>query len=223
MSFHPFGSISSLFRSLRTVVAVPRGRTFLGAVALLTGLLIPAGHAQAAGHLNPFAGEQPSVGRTDMGVDVCLNPGNPIRAVGDGVVTGIQKDWSEGQPYIWYQLTDGPDAGQYVYVAEQITHLARVGQTLQAGDIIARYANRGSCIEIGWSAADGETMAQATTGYAEGDVTKSGISFAHFLISVGVQGPFELSAPQSQTARATRRHTHRHHPTAVSRVTNSRH
>ncbi|MGH2857996.1 MAG: hypothetical protein ACRDMJ_10990, partial [Solirubrobacteraceae bacterium] len=201
---------------MRTIVAVPRGRAFLGAVALLTGLLIPAGHAQAAGYLNPFAGGQPSVGRTDMGVDVCLNPGNPIRAVGDGVVTGIQKDWSEGQPYIWYQLTDGPDAGEYLYVAEQITRLARVGQTLRAGDVIARYANRGSCIEIGWSVADGETMAQATTGYTEGDVTTSGISFAHFLISVGVPGLFELTAPDSQTTRATRRHKRRHHPSPTT-------
>lgn len=210
MPSHTFDSISSFFRPLRTLVAFSHGRAFLGAAALLTGLLIPAGHAQATGYVNPFAGEQPYVGRTDMGVDLCLFPGNPIRAVGDGVVVGIQKNWSQGQPYIWYQLTDGPDAGQYVYVAEQIKDLAHVGQTLQAGDVVARYGNHGTCIETGWSTADGATMAQTTTGYTEGEVTKAGISFAHFLIAVGVQGIFELAAPQSQTARAN--HKRRHHP-----------
>jgi hypothetical protein len=210
MPSHTFTFISSPFRTLRTLVAVSRGRSFLGAAALLIGLLIPAAHAHAAGYLNPFAGEQPYVGRTDMGVDLCLYPGNPIRAVGDGVVIGIEKNWSQGQPYLWYQLTDGPDADQYVYVAEQINRLARVGQTLHAGDVIARYANHGTCIETGWSEADGATVAQATTGYTEGEVTKAGISFAHLLISVGVQGMFELAPPQSQTARA--KGTHKHHP-----------
>jgi hypothetical protein len=210
MRSHTFASISSPFRVLRTPVAISRGRRLLGATALLVGLLVPAAHAQAAAYLNPFAGEQPYVGRTDMGVDLCLYPGNPIRAVGDGVVVGIQKNWSQGQPYLWYQLTDGPDAGQYVYVAEQINRLARVGQTLKAGDVVARYANHGTCIETGWSEADGETVAQATTGYTEGEVTKAGISFAHVLISLGVQGMFELSAPKSQTARTKR--TPKHHP-----------
>ena len=190
-----------------------RVRAGIAAVAVIAAVLIPAAHAQAAAYVNPFAGEQPSVGRTDMGVDLCLYPGNPIRAIGDGVVVGIQKNWSAGQPYLWYQLTDGPDAGQYVYVAEQINRLAHIGQTLQAGDVVARYANHGTCIETGWSAADGETMAQATTGYTEGEVTKSGISFARFLISVGVQGMFELSAPKSQTAAAKSKSKHRPHRT----------
>jgi murein DD-endopeptidase MepM/ murein hydrolase activator NlpD len=202
-----FDSTSSL---LRRLAPWSHRRWLLTTAALLTTLLIPAGQAQAAGYVNPFAGEQPYVGRTDMGVDLCLYPGNPIRAVGNGVVVGIQKNWSQGQPYIWYQLTDGPDAGQYVYVAEQIKGLPRLGQTLQAGDIVARYANHGTCIETGWSTADGETLADATTGYTEGEVTKAGISFAHFLISVGVPGMFELSVPQSQTART--KHKHAHHP-----------
>src|SRR5206468_13009719 len=123
------------------------------------------GGAQAASaYQNPFAAEQPYVGRTDMGVDVCLSPGDPIRAVGNGVVVGVMRNWFEKQPYIWYQLTAGPDAGRYTHIAEQINHLAPVGSTLQAGDVVARYAAKGTCIEIGWSAANGATLAQATTG-----------------------------------------------------------
>jgi hypothetical protein len=199
---HAFGAAAA--RALRWFPR-PR-RTGLAGAVLLAALALPAlpAHAGAA-YQNPFAGDDYYVGRTDMGVDLCLTPGAPIRAVGDGVVVGIFRDWSERQPYIWYQLTSGPDAGRFIYVAEQIDQLARVGQTLQAGDVVARYARKGTCIETGWSAADGATLAQVTTGYQEGDVTAAGISFARFLIATGVEGQFELAAPKSQAAA---RHRH---------------
>ena len=156
--------------------------------------------AQAASaYVDPF-GSDVIVGRTDMGVDFCLSPGDPIKAVGDGVVTGIQQDWYAGQPYVWYELTSGPYAGRYVYVAEQIKVAVRVGQTVSAGQVIARFAKTGSCIEAGWSQADGETTAAATTGYTEGQVTDAGVSFARFMSSLGVQGVFELTPTPSPRA-----------------------
>jgi hypothetical protein len=186
-------------------------RVLGGAAALILLVLIPAAAARADGpYTNPFAGDNYYVGRTDMGVDLCLSKGEPIRAVGDGVVTGIMRDWFDGQPYIWYQLTDGPNAGRYVYVAEQIWHLAHIGQVLHKGDVVARYSPKGTCIETGWSSASGWTMAQATTGYHEGQVTVSGVAFAHFLMSLGVQGQFEL-VPSVTSARAMHKH-HKKHP-----------
>lgn len=162
--------------------------------------------AQAASaYVSPFPTTDYFIGRTDMGVDVCLSPGDPIAAVGAGVVVGIQRNWFENEPYIWYQLTQGPDAGRYVYVAEQIKHLAHIGEVLRAGETVAVYAKTGTCIETGWSAADGATLAQATTGYQEGEVTPAGISFARFLIAQGVQGNFELTAPHAQSARGRHR------------------
>lgn len=47
-------------------------------------------------------------------------------------------------------------------------------------------------METGWSAADGSTVSQATTDCTESHVTRSGVAFARFLRSLGVQGPFEL-------------------------------
>ena len=67
------------------------------------------------------------------------------------------------------------------------------GTQLSTGQPLAYYKKSGTCLETGWSAADGSTLAQATTGYTEGQVTRSGVSFAHFLASLGVQGPFELT------------------------------
>lgn len=182
---------------------------------LTVATLIAARPAAAHGpspYLSPFAGDTYYVGRTDMGVDVCLSHQEPIRAIGDGVVIGIIHNWFAGQPYIWYQLTGGPMEGRYVYVAEQINHLAHVGKQLRAGQVVARYSRRGSCIETGWSTADGSTVAQATTGYSEGQVTRAGVSFARFLISVGVEGTFELH-PTGHHAHGNRgpSHRHRHH------------
>jgi hypothetical protein len=182
------------------------------AIATLAAVLVAgAASARAATpYQNPFSGLQPYVGRTDMGVDLCLSTGDPIRALGDGVVTGIIRNWDGREPYVWYELTSGPSAGRYVYVAEQITSLPRIGQTLRAGDLVARYAKKGTCIETGWSAADGETQAQATTGYTEGEVTVAGVSFARMLISLGVQGVFDLVP--AHTTRVKPGSKHRTHP-----------
>jgi hypothetical protein len=160
-----------------------------------------ASAANYTGYVNPLGGDQYSTARTDMGVDFCLTPGEPIRAMGDGVVLGISPDWWKHQPYIWYQLLDGPDAGRYVYVAEQITRLAHVGADVSAGKPLAYYERTGTCIETGWSAANGRTLAQATTGYTEGQVTVAGVSFAHFLVALGVRGPFELTPTYGKLAR----------------------
>jgi murein DD-endopeptidase MepM/ murein hydrolase activator NlpD len=145
------------------------------------------------GYIDPLGGDRYIAGRTDMGVDFCLTPGEPVRTTADGIVVGISPDWFRHQPYIWYQVLDGPYAGRYVYVAEQIKRLAHVGAQLSAGEPLAYYKKSGTCLETGWSAADGSTLAQATTGYTEGQVTRSGVSFAHFLRSLGVQGPFEFT------------------------------
>ncbi len=186
-------------------------RVLACAAALISIVLIPAASANAqAAYQNPFAGESYYTGRTDMGVDLCLEKGEPIRAIGDGVVVGIMHDWYAGQPYLWYQLTGGPYAGRYVYIAEQIWHLAHVGQVLHAGDVVARYAPKGSCIETGWSASSGWTLAQSTTGYKEGQRTVAGVAFARFLQSLGVQGPFEL-VPSATDARAKKHKKHRKH------------
>lgn len=186
--------------------------TLAGALAVLALITAAPAGAQTPStyestYESPFVGDTPLVGRTDMGVDVCLSRGDPIRAIGDGLVTGIIHNWYAGQPYIWYELTSGPLSGQYVYVAEQINHLAHVGQNLHTGQVVARFARKGTCIETGWSAADGWTEAQATTGYSEGQVTRAGVSFARFLMSLGVQGTFELQV----TARHSGGHGRKHH------------
>ena len=157
-------------------------------IAALIATLAPArADAALSRYVSPLGRDKYVTGRIDMGVDFCLRPGAPIRALGDGVVVGISLGWFIQQPYLWYRLLDGRYAGRYVYVAEQIRNLPRLGARIKAGQPLAHYAPRGTCIEMGWSAANGATLAQATTGYYEGQVTPAGVSFARFLRSLGVR------------------------------------
>jgi hypothetical protein len=188
-------------------------RSARGVVAAFVTILafVPVATAMAdAPYASPFDDGTYLYGRTDMGVDFCLHRGDPIRAIGDGTVIGIEHDWAGGQPYLWYQLTSGPHAGDYVYVSEQINHLAKIGSTVSRGDVVARYSKKGTCIETGWATASGQTLASATTGYTEGQVTKAGVSFARFLMSLGVQAQFELT-PTTPDAKRSHHHSKPNH------------
>ncbi len=128
--------------------------------------------------------------RTDQGVDAQLPVGAPILAPGRVKILAIEPDWYAGQPLIYWELLDGPDAGKVQYVAEQITDLGQPGSILQQGQPIARYAASGTGIEFGWSTLNGITLAMATTGYEEGQETPAGKSMRAWLNSLGANaGP----------------------------------
>ncbi len=123
--------------------------------------------------------------RTDQGVDASMPIGAPIFAPCTIKVLAIEPNWYAGQPLVYYELLDGPNAGQVQYVAEQITSIATPGSVLQQGQVIARFAPSGTGIEFGWSTINGVTLARATTGYEEGQVTPAGRSIRAWLNSLG--------------------------------------
>jgi hypothetical protein len=123
--------------------------------------------------------------RTDQGVDASMPVGAPILAPCAVKVLAIIPDWYAGQPLVYFELLAGPDAGKVQYVAEQITNIAPGGSILQQGQAIARYARSGTSIEYGWSTPDGLTLAVATTGYEEGQVTPAGQSIRAWLNGLG--------------------------------------
>jgi peptidoglycan hydrolase CwlO-like protein len=128
--------------------------------------------------------------RTDQGVDATMPVGAPILAPSRVRILAIEPDWYAGQPLVYWELLNGPDAGMQQYVAEQITNIAPPGAILQQGQVIARYAASGTGIEYGWSAASGVTLAVATTGYEEGQVTPAGVSMRNWLNALGANaGP----------------------------------
>jgi hypothetical protein len=123
--------------------------------------------------------------RTDQGVDANMPLGAPILAPGTIKILAIEPDWYAGQPLVYWELLGGPDAGRVQYVAEQITDIAAPGSILQQGQPIARYAPTGTGIEFGWSTPNGVTLAVATTGYEEGQVTPAGQSIRQWLNNLG--------------------------------------
>ncbi len=123
--------------------------------------------------------------RTDQGVDAQLPVGAPILAPCRVKILAIIPDWYAGQPLVYFELLAGPDAGKLQYVAEQITDIAPAGTILQEGQAVARYAPSGTGIEYGWSTVNGVTLAEATTGYEEGQVTPAGQAMRTWLNSLG--------------------------------------
>jgi hypothetical protein len=123
--------------------------------------------------------------RTDQGVDANMPVGAPILAPGTVKILAIEPNWYAGQPLVYWELLGGPDAGRVQFVAEEITNIAQPGTILQQGQPIARYAASGTGIEFGWSTPSGVTLAVATTGYEEGQVTPAGTSMRDWLNSLG--------------------------------------
>lgn len=146
----------------------------------------------AAGYINPL----PYVTccgrweRTDQGVDATMPVGAPIVAPGKVKILDVEPNWYLNQPLVYWELLDGPDAGQVQYVAEQITGLARPGTILPQGGVICRFASSGTGIEFGWSTLNGITLAMATTGYEEGEITPAGMRMRAWLNALGANaGP----------------------------------
>ena len=144
--------------------ALGQGNTARSALPLLNA---------TGGYLNPLQSVT-NWERTDQGVDATMPVGAPIRAPAAVKIIGVEPSWFDGQPLVWWELLDGPDAGQYQYVAEQITNITPVGSTLSRGQTIATYAPSGTGIEYGWATAGGETLAMATSGYLERYATAAG-------------------------------------------------
>ncbi len=151
-------------------------------------LQLVAARVTNARYINPLS-YVTTWGRTDQGVDAAMPVGAPILAPSRVKILAVIPGWFAGQPLVYFELLAGPDAGRVQYVAEQITAIAPVG-ILQQGQPIARYAATGTNIEYGWAVLNGQTLARATTGYVEGQVTPAGRSIRAWLNAVGANaGP----------------------------------
>ena len=96
-------------------------------------------------------------------------------------ILAIIPDWYAGQPLVYFELLDGPDAGKVQYVAEQITDIARPARSSSRVSRSRAIASSGTAIEYGWSTLNGITLARATTGYEEGQVTPAGVDMRNWL------------------------------------------
>jgi hypothetical protein len=142
--------------------------------------------------------------RVDQGVD--FGGAGPVYALGDAVITNAMADnagWPGGG-WITYQLTNGPDKGLTVYLAEDVTPTVQVGQTVTSSTVIANMFNGGAGIETGWATSDGSTAESQTpeAGGINGNgpfPTVVGLNFEAVLESLGVPAAPNASEPGNGT------------------------
>ena len=171
----------------------------------------PKGQAPAV-YVNPLravAGLVPE--RIDEGVDFAGT--GPVYALGDAVVTnaGENSGWPGGG-WITYRLTDGPDAGLMVYLAEDVTATVQIGQRVTPTTVIANMFNGGDGIETGWAQPTGvsaESELPEAGGIAGGGPfpTRIGVNFDQVLQLLAVpaapnatQAPFGLQPANYPTS-----------------------
>ena len=178
----PISNATAGFSRLR-IEHVPKRRTHPPAQ--------PQAPAQT-GYLNPLRNVSGLIAeRVDMGAD--FGGSGPVYALGDGVITnatGSSGGWPGGG-WITYKLTDGPDAGLMVYVAEDVTPAVQAGQHVTSSTVIANMFNGGDGIETGWAMPDGasaESQLPEAGGISGGGPfpTMVGLSFEGLLQSLGV-------------------------------------
>jgi hypothetical protein len=152
--------------------------------------------------------------RIDMGVD--YSGAGPVLAIGTARVVFAKQDvsgpescWGKtcappGSGMVVYRLLDGPFAGKYVYIVENITVQVRRGQTVQTGHRIAQLHEGSPNLEIGWAAGHGAETLAAASGHQCACVDPGGWSsiegrnFDHLLAWLGAPSGYVTTIPRGQ-------------------------
>jgi len=151
--------------------------------------------------------------RIDMGVD--YGGSGPILALGRGRVLAARNDDSgpgclsnfcwPGGGIVVYRLTDGPFAGKYVYLTENVTVLVRAGETVRAGQRIAILHPAQPDMETGWASSRlGRPLAlvrgdACPCGDPGGWSTIEGRNFNRLLVSLGAPSGRVQPNPPAQS------------------------
>ncbi len=177
--------------------------------------LVKTVHYTVWAYVNPLrAVASLQASRIDMGVD--YSGSGPILALGRAKVV-LATDRLAGPKSCWgrtcvpapgdiivYRLLDGPFAGKYVYVVENITISVKAGQTLSAGEEIAILHQGSPNLETGWASGHGaETLAvarghQCSCSDPGGWSSIEGRNFDELLVWLGVPSGYLTTTPPNQ-------------------------
>jgi hypothetical protein len=172
-------------------------------------------HHTAPVYVNPLqAVRDLQASRIDMGVD--YSGSGPVRALGRAKVVlatdrlaGPESCWGETcvpppGDMIVYHLLDGPFAGRYVYVVENITIDVKAGQTVSAGQRLAILHPASPNLEMGWASGHGaQTLAaadrhQCACSDPGGWSSVEGRNFDALLVWLGAPGGYLTTVPPGQ-------------------------
>ena len=144
--------------------------------------------AHAAGVYSKPIRSNYSLSRIDQGVDYGGNA--LVYPIGSGRIEGSPGSaaWPPGNHFIRYQLTNGPDSGKYVYVAEECSPLV----SLRNGTSVS--PKRALChmyggIEMGWAAPPQYGWISMATHLHQfhGGYTPEGANFNNLMVSLGMR------------------------------------
>jgi len=168
------------------VLTIPSGATTVNAGTTTPGTPSPAPSSPGA-YANPLRSVSSLVPeRIDQGVD--FSGSGPIYAIGDGVVRNTTNPgWPDGG-FITYQLTDGPAAGDFVYVAENVVPRVQVGQQVTPTTVVGTLVDAGPGLETGWAQPPGDGNAAASGQWNTSTSTAYGENFSQLLQSLGAPG-----------------------------------
>ena len=170
------------------------GRTVVGISVELGGYQDP---------LRAVSGLTPE--RVDQGVDYAGS--GPIYAIGDGVVLNTTNSGWPGGAFITYQLSDGPAAGDIVYVAENVTPRVQIGQQVNSDTVLGTLVDAYPNLETGWAQppGNGESLARAVGEWSTAAENTSlptayGANFSRLLTMLGAPaglmfGPVQGTLP----------------------------
>jgi hypothetical protein len=183
--------------------------------AVFAAVASASGARPASVYVNPLRavrGLQAS--RIDMGVD--YSGSGPILALGRAKVV-LAGDRFAGPESCWgktcvpppgdmivYRLLQGPFAGKYVYVVENITIGVKAGQVVRAGEKIAILHPASPNLEIGWASGHGvQTLAAADRHQCAcldpgGWSSIEGRNFDALLVRLGAPGGYLTTVPPNQ-------------------------
>ncbi len=204
----------------------PLGTRYGGARVFRVTATDAAGHSLTATihysvwtYVNPLAAVvalQPS--RIDMGVD--YSGAGPVRAIGRARIvlasdrlTGPEGCWGKTcvpapGDLIVYRLLDGPFAGRYVYVVENITIAVHAGQVVRAGQRVAVLHDASPNLEMGWALGRGAWTLAAARGHQcacadpGGWSSIEGRNFNAFMVWLGAPSGYATSVPAGQAMPA---------------------
>ncbi len=170
------------------------GRTVVGIALELGGYQDP---------LRAVSGLTPQ--RVDQGVD--YSGSGPVYAIGDGVVLNTTNPGWPGGAFISYELSDGPAAGDIVYVAENVIPRVTVGEQVNSDTIVGTLLDAFPNLETGWAnpPGTGESLARAmgqwsTAAEIDSLPTAYGANFSQLLTMLGapaglMMGPVQGMVP----------------------------
>ena len=139
------------------------------------------------GYLNPLRAVRSLVPQeVDQGVDYCGS--GPVYAIGSGVVLNTVNSGWPGGAFISYRLSDGPARGLVVYVAENVTPMVSVGESVRPTTVLGWLHDSGTCLETGWAdQSDPVERAAARAEYTGKNSTAYGLNFNSLLDALGAR------------------------------------